>query len=352
MTVHESLLKRKIIHFDMDAFYASVEIRDNPALKGKPLVIGGSPNSRSVVSTASYEARKFGIRSAMASSVAARLCPHAIFLRPNFEKYRLASMQIREIFKQYTDLVEPLSLDEAFLDVTQNSKGLYAVKIAKLIQEEILAKIGLTGSAGIAPNKLVAKIATDMKKPMGLTVVLPEQVREFMRRLPLRKIHGVGPATEKRLAELHLHICEDVWSQDPLILEEKLGSTGPWIFRRAQGLDDRPVEVSHVRKSLGQEETFATDLSDKAKMRVELEPMVQGVVESLQKRNLKGKTITLKIRLHDFVRITRSKSLDFFTNSPEPVRETIFKLLDDYDLGANKVRLLGVSMSNFDGQPP
>src|SRR3989338_5154126 len=197
--IHPSLLKRKIIHFDMDAFYAAVEIRDDPRLQGKPIVIGGSPNSRSVVCTASYPARRYGIRSAMSCARAAFLCPEAIFIKPNFEKYKAASVQIREIFSRYTDLIEPLSLDEAYLDVTNNKLGLYAVQIAKRIKSDIVKELNLTGSAGVAPNKLVAKIASDLNKPDGLTIVLPHQVTEFMRNLPLRKINGIGPATEKRL---------------------------------------------------------------------------------------------------------------------------------------------------------
>ena len=348
--VHPSLLQRKIIHFDMDAFYASIEIRDNPNLKGKPVIVGGSPNSRGVVCTASYEARKFGVRSAMACSVAYRLCPQAIFVPTNFEKYRTAALQIRDIFSNYTDIIEPLSLDEAYLDVTSNTRGLYAIKIAKLIQEEILAKTGLTGSAGIAPNKLLAKITSDINKPHGLTVLLPEKVLDFMRTLPLRKIHGIGPATDLRLAEKGFVFCRDIWPFTLDELTEKLGSNmGPWLYKRARGIDERPVEISRERKSLGKEDTFSKDIDALDILTDKLDIISQQVAASLVKRSIKGKTITLKVKYDDFESITRSQSLPMHTNDTFVIREITKKLLlEKTEAGRRKIRLLGVSVANFE----
>jgi len=346
--VHPSLCKRKIIHFDMDAFYASIEIRDDPLLQGKPVVVGGPPNSRAVVCTASYEARKFGIRSAMPCSQAARLCPQAIFLRPNFEKYSAASRQIRAIFQRYTALIEPLSLDEAYLDVTNNAAGLYAVRIARLIQEEVYATLHLTGSAGVASNKLVAKIASDMHKPRGLTVVLPEQVQSFMGPLLLRMIHGIGPATERRLAAAGLHQCADVW---PLSLEELAMRVGDgmaeWLYWRSRGIDERPVQSHRVRKSLGREETFATDVLDMTELKAELKAIACEVAGDLRDHRLKGRTITLKVRYADFTRITRSQSLAVAVDDEQTICDMTQTLLHATDAGRRKIRLLGISVSNF-----
>jgi len=346
--VHPSLLERKIIHFDMDAFYASIEIRDDPTLKDKPLVIGGSPQSRAVVCTASYAARKFGIKSAMPCSQAARLCPDAIFMVPNFQKYYAASQQIRAIFGQYTHLIEPLSLDEAYLDVTHNERGLFATKLARLMQEQIYDELQLTGSAGIAPNKLLAKIASDINKPKGLTVILPEQARRFMENLPLRRIHGIGPASEKRLQMAGLVYCRDVWQRDPSELEAVLGSMGRWIWERSQGLDDRPVKVERERKSLGKEDTFATDILDLDVLIKELRVLALAVADALQGRALRGKTITVKCKYADFSQVTRSRSLLVPTAEAALIEEVALELLQQTDAGKRKVRLLGVSVANFE----
>jgi DNA polymerase-4 len=345
-------LDRKIIHFDMDAYYASIEVRDDPTLKGRPIVVGGSPQSRGVVCTASYEARKFGIRSAMPCSQAARLCPDAIFLRPDFERYSAVSKQIRAVFGRYTDVIEPLSLDEAYLDVTNNARGLYAVKIASLIQQEIRDELKLSGSAGIAPNKLVAKIASDVRKPAGLTVVLPDQVAEFMRALPLRKIHGIGPATEKRLQAIGLSTCDDVRHRSLDDLIAALGeNTATWLYDRARGIDHRPVEARSVRKSLGQEDTFAKDVLDLGVLEAELRRLSLGVAEELERTQLKGRTITLKVRYDDFRRITRSRSFPIATRNPDLIFSTVCELLKDTDAGKRKIRLLGVTLANLDGSP-
>jgi DNA polymerase-4 len=347
--VHPSLLLRKIIHFDMDAYYASIEIRDNPSLKDKPVVIGGNADSRGVVCTASYEARKFGIRSAMASAHAAKLCPHAIFIRPNFEKYLAVTRQIQEIFKKYTPLVEPISLDEAYLDVTHNEQGLYATKIARLIQNEIFEKTQLTGSAGIAPNKMLAKIASDMNKPNGLTVILPEQVHAFMETLPLRKINGIGPVTEKSLAAKGFTLCRDLWPYSLAELEEKIGNhRSVWLYERARGVDDRQVEIDRIRKSLGSEDTFATDILDMGLLKNELEKICYDVMESLNRKQIKGKTVTLKVKYHDFTRITRAQTLEEAVESAENLIQITKGMLESKtEAGKKRIRLLGVSVSNF-----
>jgi DNA polymerase-4 len=351
VTTHEALhpwlTQRKIIHFDMDAFYAAVEVRHRPELRGKPLVIGGSPQSRGVVCTASYEARTFGVKSAMPCSHAARLCPQAIFLKPNFELYKSASQAIHSIFARYTDRIEPLSLDEAYLDVTDHEKGLFATTIARRIQEEILQELQLTGSAGVAPNKLVAKIASDMHKPYGLTIVLPQQVSRFIAPLPLRRIHGIGPASEKRLQGLGLHRCSDVWSWSRERLESELGQMGSWLWARSRGLDDRPVEVQRERKSLGREETFAEDILDKDRLREELHTLCLEVATALRKKGLGGRTITLKVKYADFTRASRSYSWEQATDDAAQIEGAGRNLLESTEAGRRRIRLLGISLSNL-----
>ncbi len=322
-------------------------MRDDPTLQGKPVIIGGPPNSRAVVCTASYAARRYGVHSAMPCAKAVRLCPQAIFIMPNFAKYYAVSQQIQEIFRKYTPLIEPLSLDEAYLDVTKNSLDLYAVKIALLIQEEIFQKLKLTGSAGVAPNKLLAKIASDMRKPNGITVVLPEGALNFMEKLPLRKIHGIGPVTEKRLAHAGLKSCRDVYPYSLADLEAKIGKMAEWLYSRARGIDEREVEVNWVRKSLGREETFAKDLLAIEELKAELAVIVDSVATRLQNKNLKGKTITLKIRYDDFSRITRSHSLLEPTANSHLILKVVEDLLRETDAGKRKIRLLGVTLSNL-----
>ncbi len=345
--IHPSLLKRKIIHFDMDAFYAAIEMRDDPSLRSKPVVVGGSPDSRGVVCTANYEARKFGIHSAMACSQAKRLCPQAIFIKPNFTKYSEASQRIRAVFYKYTQLVEPLSLDEAYLDVTDNAEGLYAVKIAKRIQDEIYETIDLTGSAGVAPNKLLAKIASDIRKPKGLTVVLPEKAMDFMRSLPLRKIPGVGPVTEKRLAKHDFRLCSDVWPLSMETLRARVGNLADWLYNRSRGIDEREVQVSRVRKSLGREETFAVDILDLEQLHEELRLIIKSVIEDLRERNFSGRTITLKVKYADFIQVTRSHSVPVHTHDEAEITKIAFKLFELTEAGQRKIRLLGLSLSNL-----
>jgi DNA polymerase IV len=345
--VHPSLLVRKIIHVDMDAFYASVEMRDDPSLRDKPVVVGGDPNSRGVVATCNYPARKYGIHSAMASSRAYRLCPQAVFIRPNFEKYREASQKIRAIFHRFTDLVEPLSLDEAYLDVTNNPQGLYAVQIAKQIRAAILDETSLTASAGVAPNKMVAKIASDYRKPNGLTVVLPHQVEGFMANLPLRKISGVGAVTEQHLKDVGLFVCKDVWTMSPRTAEALGDRMSEWLAKRARGIDERPVETEHVRKSVGQEETFASDILDPAVLRSELTVIAAGLAEYLEKKKIRGRTLTLKVKYSNFKQITRSLTLENGINDAESIVQTGNFLLQRTEAGTTPIRLLGLQLSNL-----
>lgn len=339
-------IPRKIIHIDMDAFYASVEIKDNPSLKGLPLVIGGPPNTRSVVCTASYEARRFGIHSAMACSVAARLCPQALFLPPRFDRYKAISEQIRDIFYRYTDIVEPLSLDEAYLDVTSQKR--YATEIAKAIKEDILKELELTCSAGVGPNKLIAKIASDYRKPNGLTVVRPEQVQAFIGPLSVRKIHGVGPATEARLHAQQLFYCRDIWNYSPEQFIALLGNWGEWLWYAAKGEDSRPVETHWERKSYGKEDTFEEDILDLSQLTTKLSHLAERISKSLHKEEKKGRTITLKVKYHDFETITRRITLNTATDSAELIASTAIELLHQKtQAGERAVRLLGISMSNF-----
>lgn len=346
-SIHPSLLLRKIIHVDMDAFYASVEIRDNPKLQGLPVIVGGPPNSRSVVSTASYAARKFGVRSAMASSVAARLCPDAIFIRPNFEKYSAVAQQLREIFATYTPLVEPMSLDEAYLDVTNNPQGLFAVKIARSIKDTILHETGLTASAGVAPNKLVAKIASDFNKPNGLTVVIPEKVESFMADLPVRKLPGVGPVTERELVQKGLLKCRDIRQHSAEQLEELLGNRAEWLGWAAQGIDTSPVETHWERKSLGEEETLATDLTDLNAMTAILRRIADSVHESMSESGRCGRTIQVKVKYSDFKTVTRRRSFSEKVDNADMIYDTARELLTHTEAGKRPIRLLGISMSNF-----
>lgn len=346
--IHPSLLKRKIIHFDMDAFYASVEIRANPDLKGKPIVVGGSPDSRGVVCTASYEARKFGIKSAMACSRAARLCPDAIFVSPDFAKYQAVTRQIHEIFRRYTSIIEPLSLDEAFLDVTDNDLGLYAVQIAIKIQQDIFNELHLTGSGGIAPNKLIAKIASDIKKPFGLTVVLPANVTTFMQNLPLRKINGVGEVTEKKLAGFGWKVCSDLWSVSREVLHERLGSFGPWLCGASRGIDERAVITEHKRKSLGAEITVNRDLASDHEILSALKEVSDELWKRMDKKNVRGKTVSIKIKYSDFTTITRSVTSKIPANTLDEIFTTAQVLWKERVERRDPVRLVGVSISGFD----
>ena len=300
---------RKILHVDMDAFYASVEQRDNPALRGQPVAVGGDPGGRGVVAAASYEARRFGVRSAIPMSRAVRLCPGLIIVRPDFAKYRAVSQQVFEIYRSVTPLVEPLSLDEAYLDVTENAWGeRLAVDVARRIKKEILTMTGLTASAGVAPNKFLAKIASGWKKPDGLTVVAPERVERFIKDLPVDALWGVGPKTAARLREHGLHTLADVRNRSTDDLRSVVGSLAGWLVDLAPGRDDRPVEPDRETKSSGSECTYREDLVSLTDIRREVEEMARDAAAWLERKRILARTVTLKVRYSDFTTITRSHS--------------------------------------------
>lgn len=339
---------RKIIHVDMDAFYAAVETLDRPELAHVPLVVGGPPQSRSVVSTANYEARKYGIRSAMACSIAYRLCPKAVFVPPRFSRYSEISRQIVAIFERYTPDVETLSLDEAYLDVTQHCGELYASTIARKIKEDVFRETGLTCSAGVAPNKLVAKIASEFNKPNGLKVVPPQDVESFMAPLPVRKIHGVGPATEKRLNALGIKTCSDIRNIDFAVLEAQMGRWAEWLLDAAYGRDERLVESSWERKSFGREDTFAKDLYQLSVMDQKLTELAEQLAKDLKRADHSGRTITLKVKYHDFQTVTRSKTQTSPTRDAHEIFTVVRELLHQRtEASGRAVRLLGISMSKL-----
>jgi DNA polymerase IV len=338
---------RKIVHVDMDAFYASVEVLDNPSLRGLPLVVGGRPGSRSVVCTASYEARKFGVRSAMSSTYAAKLCPDAVFIPPRFDRYREVSQAIRSIFSRFTNIIEPLSLDEAYLDVTDHP-SMYATKIASEIRKAIFSELGLTCSAGVGPNKLIAKIASDVNKPNGLTVVQPHQVLDFLKRMPLKKIHGVGPATEKKLILAGFTKCEDLWNVSLEDVEAMLGSWGRWIWQAARGLDQREVVTHWKRKSYGREDTLNEDELNVGKLKNKIEILAGKVASSLDKAQTSCRTITLKIKYSNFESITRASSLSLETRDHQVIAKICCDLLlSKTEAGRRPIRLVGVSVSKL-----
>jgi len=345
---------RKIIHVDMDAFYASVEQRDNPEYKGKPIVVGGSPDGRGgVVAAASYESRKFGIRSAMPSKRAQQLCPDLIFIRPRFAVYKEVSKHIREIFHRHTDLIEPLSLDEAYLDVTEDKQGIgSAIKIAEQIRAAIKAELNLTASAGVSINKFVAKIASDLNKPDGLAFIGPSQIEEFMERLAVEKFYGVGRVTAEKMKGMGMHTGADLkrLSEDELV--HHFGKTGHFYYRIVRGIDDRPVQPNRETKSSGAEDTFAYDLTDINEMNAELDKIAVLVYDRLIRYDLKGRTITLKIKYSDFKQITRNRSYTKPSADLDLIATTAKELLLTTDPQNKKIRLLGISVSNFSDAAP
>jgi DNA polymerase-4 len=336
----------------MDAFYASVEQRDRPELKGKPVIVGGDPQARGVVAACSYEAREFGIHSAMASSTAYRLCPDAVFIRPRFDVYRAVSFDIRKIFCEYTDLVEPLSLDEAFLDVTENYMGMpSATLIAREIKKKIYDRTGkLTASAGVSFNKFIAKVASDINKPDGITVITPDMADEFIDRLPIRKFFGVGKVTEEKMLNLGIKTGADLNKYKKEQLIQIFGKSGRYFYDIAHGLDERPVEPNRIRKSIGKETTFSEDIVDTGQMLEILDNIADRLENSLIKREAKGRTITLKIKYFDFQSITRSVTIDEPADSASVIMKYVRPLLSKTEAGEKKVRLLGISISNFDDQ--
>jgi DNA polymerase-4 len=339
---------RKIIHVDMDMFYAAVELLEHPELRDQPVVVGGSPNSRSVVTTANYVARKYGIHSAMSCAEAYRRCPQCVFIKPDFAKYHKYSEIIRSIFFKYTDLVEPLSLDEAYLDVTINKIGeASATRLASAIKSEIFDQTRLTASAGVAPNMFVAKIASDFKKPDGLTVVPPEKVLEFIRPLPVRRIPGIGPKSDAHMAELGIRTVADLAAQTREWLEEHFGSFGEYLYDIARGIDEREVTPFWERKSLGAEETFERDLLEIGEIENYLQYCARNVFDQLTKEGKRARTVTLKIKYHNFQSITRRRTLEDFIETADEIFEVARDLLARTDAGRVKIRLAGISLSTF-----
>jgi len=343
---------RKVIHVDMDAFYAAVEQRDRPELRGRPVVVGGDPRGRGVVATASYEARPFGIHSAMPSAQAYRRCPHAVFLRPDFERYRAVSKQVQAIFRRHTDLVEPLSLDEAYLDVTENARGLpSATAVAEAIRAEVRAETGLTASAGVGPSKLVAKIASDVDKPDGLCVVPPGRVADFLRGLPVRRLPGVGRKTEEACRQHGIETCGDLLAIPEDRLLEWFGSAGLAYRERARGLDPRPVVPERDRKSVSVEDTFAADVHTRAESVAVLERLAGKLGERLAKSRERGRTVVLKVKYADFRQITRSRTLTRSVAAGPDLLAVAVDLLEQTEVGRRPVRLLGIGLSHLDRGP-
>ena len=339
---------RRILHVDMDAFYASVEQRDNPELRGQPVAVGGSPQHRGVVAAASYEARAFGVRSAMPMARAVRLCPRLAIVRPDFRKYKAASDAVFSIFRSVTPLVEPMSLDEAYLDVTENAWGeTLGREVARRLKAEILAATGLTASAGVAPNKFLAKIASAWKKPDGLTVIAPERVERFLQKLPVDALWGVGPVTARRLRERGIDRLVDVRTVDPAILHEAVGSLAEWLRELAAGHDDRPVETDWTPKSSGSENTFAEDLQDIGRIREEIDGMARDAADWLARRMWLCRTVTIKVRYSDFTTITRSHTELPATRDADEIVTRAVRLLDRTQAAERPVRLLGVSVHNL-----
>ncbi|HEX9305607.1 MAG TPA: DNA polymerase IV [Thermoanaerobaculia bacterium] len=336
---------RKILHVDMDAFYASVEQRDDPSLRGRPVAVGGSPESRGVVAAASYEARKFGVHSALPMSRAVRLCPELVIVRPDFSKYGEVSRQVFTIFRDVTPLVEPLSLDEAYLDVTENSWGeALAVEVARRIKRRIRDETGLTASAGVAPNKFLAKTASAWKKPDGLTVISPDRIERFLAELPVDALWGVGPVTARRLRAAGIERLVDVRAAADEVLRRTVGSWAESLRRLSFGEDDRPVTPNHERKSIGCEQTFARDLVDLEQIRREVGTLARDAAGVLSRKNLLARTVVLKLRYSNFETITRSETRQPATRSEEEIVARAVALVEKTEAGKRPVRLLGASL--------
>jgi DNA polymerase IV len=339
---------RKIIHIDMDAFFASVEQLDNPELRGKPVAVGGS-GVRSVVAAASYEARKFGVRSAMPSVIAKRLCPDLIFVRHNFERYNEVSTQVLEILREYTDLVEPLSIDEAFLDVTTDKKNIgSATLIAMEIKKEIKKRTGLTASAGISVNKFLAKIASEIKKPDGLFVIPPEDAEKFIESLPVEKFYGIGKVTAEKMHKLGIHKGTDLKKLDLVDLVRNFGKAGVFYYDIVRGNDDRSVETDQERKSVGTELTYEKDLTTSFEIVAELYKVEKELMERLENAQTTGRTITLKIKFSDFKQITRSKTLPDYIRDFDTLHKEVSAIRKTIKLEGTRIRLLGVTVSNLE----
>lgn len=339
---------RKIIHIDMDAFFAAVEQRDYPQYRNQPIIVGGSPFSRGVVATCSYEARHYGIHSAMPSAQAYRLCPHAIFVKPRFEAYKAASQQIRHIFAEFTDLVEPLSLDEAYLDVS--AAEIYqgsATLIAKAIKAAIKQQVGLIASAGISYNKFLAKLASDMDKPDGLYLITPEQGPEFAEKLPVNKFHGIGKVTAAKMQALGIHSGKDLRELTLAALQQHFGKSAAHYYDICRGIDHRPVNSQRITKSVGVETTFQQDIRSKAEILQHLHSLLAQALQKAADKQLLAYTLTVKIKFHKFVQITRSRTLP---HSVTPASEMLEELIKNTGVGESSVRLLGVSLSSLKGE--
>ena len=341
-----SNFQRKIIHIDMDAFYASVEQMDNPALKGKPIAVGGNEN-RGVVSAASYEARKFGVRSALSGVLAKKYCPELIFVRPRFDRYKEISKQIQSIFHEYTDLVEPLSLDEAYLDVTHNKKGNpSATLLAKEIRARILSEVGLTASAGISVNKFIAKVASDYNKPNGQKTVSGDEIVPFLENLPIQKFYGVGKVTTEKMFQLGIFTGLDLKNKTLEFLEQHFGKSGSYYYQVVRGIHNSPVQAKRTTKSVAAEHTFDVNLSSEIFMLEQLESISRRIEKRLQKHSISGKTITLKIKYSDFSKQTRSKTMPYYISDKNLIFEIVKELLYQERL-KDSVRLLGIALSNL-----
>lgn len=344
--MQEEIQHRKIIHVDMDAFYASVEQMDNPELRGKPLAVGGS-EVRGVVAAASYEARKFGVKSAMSGIIAKKNCPNLVFVKPRFDRYKEISKQIQKIFYDYTDLVEPLSLDEAYLDVTQNKKGNpSATLLAQEIRTRIFNEVGLTASAGISVNKFVAKIASDYNKPNGQKTVTPDEVIPFLEVLPIRKFYGVGRVTTEKMYQLGIFTGLELKDKPIAFLEKHFGKMGLYYFNVMRGIHNSAVKSARVAKSVAAEHTFDVNLSSEIFMIEKLELIAATLEQRLKKYVVSGKTVTLKIKYSDFTQQTRSKTLPYFISDKALILEVVKELLYQERL-KNSVRLLGISLNNL-----
>jgi DNA polymerase-4 len=332
----------------MDAFYASVEQRDRPRYRGKPLVVGGTPENRGVVAAASYEARKFGIHSAMSSRLAKQKCPNLIFVPPRFEIYRSISKQIHHIFERYTDLVEPVALDEAYLDVSENKQGLpYATTIARHIRSDIFAQTNLTASAGVSFNKFLAKMASGINKPNGLTVILPSDAEAFVEALPIEKFHGIGKVTAQKMHEMGIRTGVDLKRRSHLELVQHFGKVGSFYYKIARAEDDRLVEPNRIRKSIGAETSFAQDLSERAIILQEIETIAQTVKQRLESHQTGGRTLTLKVKFANYQQITRSKTVTAPLSELDTILAVAKELFVAIDLESRSIRLLGISLSNL-----
>jgi DNA polymerase IV len=343
---------RRIVHLDMDAFYASVEQRDDPALRGKPVVVGGRPESRGVVAAASYEARAFGVHSAMPMSRAVRACPDLVIVHPNFEKYRRVSNQVMEILRACTPLVEPLSLDEAYLDVSDNAwREPLGREVAKRLKAQIREATGLTASAGVAPNKFLAKIASGYRKPDGLTVIAPERVEAFLQDLPVEALWGVGPVTARKLRAVGVEKLVQIRTADFKLLQQTVGSLADWLRQLSYGDDPRPVTPDRESKSSSTENTYAEDLTELEAIRNELERMARENADWLERRKLAARTVTIKVRYADFTTVTRSHTLSMPTSDADVISSWAKDLLGRTEAGVRPVRLLGVRVAGLVEQP-